>query len=114
MAKSRGDFTDILVSRQPVSNDQLAEARSMSQQTGAKIQDTLVKLNYVTNEQVINALSEFHGLQFINLTDVTIAAAVVELVPEPVARENIALPMAHENGALQLIMTAPPDSATVQ
>jgi type IV pilus assembly protein PilB len=114
MAKSRGDFTDILVSRQLVSQDQLAEARSMSQQTGAKLQDTLVKLNYVTNEQVMSAIAEFHGLQFINLTDVTIAAAVVELVPESVARENIVLPMAHENGALKIIMSDPSDFDTVQ
>src|SRR5438034_176868 len=114
MAKSRGDFTDILVQRQLVSSDQLAEARSMSQQTGAKIQDTLVKLNYVTNEQVMSAIAEFHGLQFINLTDVTIAAAVVELVPESVARENIVLPMAHENGALKIIMSDPTDFDTVQ
>src|SRR5262245_53997494 len=114
MAKSRGDFTDILVSRQLISQDQLTEARSMSQQTGAKLQDTLVKLNYVNNEQVMSALAEFHGLQFINLTDVTIAAAVVELVPESVARENIVLPMAHENGALKIIMSDPSDFDTVQ
>ena len=45
MAKStRGDFTEILVRKQILGPDQLAEAKTLQQQTGAKIQDALVKL----------------------------------------------------------------------
>ena len=36
MAKSRGDFTEILLKKQVLSPDQLAEARTMAQQSGAK------------------------------------------------------------------------------
>ena len=49
MAKSRGDFTDILLRRQVLSPDQLDEARSIAQQTGAKLADSLVKLGYATH-----------------------------------------------------------------
>ena len=114
MAKSRGDFTDILVSRQLISPDQLAEARNMSQQTGAKLQDTLVKLGYATQEQVISAIAEVSGLQFIDLTDVTIPAAVIELVPESVARENVVLPLTQEGALLKIITADPSDFDTVQ
>jgi type IV pilus assembly protein PilB len=114
MAKSRGDFTEILVRRQTVSPDQLEEAQGIAKQTGTRLQDALVKLNYATAQEVMSAIAEFHGLQFIDLTEVTIPQSVVELVPESVARENFVLPMAQENGALKIIMSDPSDFDTVQ
>ena len=62
----------------------------------------------------MSAVAELHGLQFVDLTEVTIPAAVVELVPESVARENVVLPMSQENGALKIIMSDPSDFDTVQ
>jgi type IV pilus assembly protein PilB len=114
MGKARGDFTEILIRRQILSPDQLEEARGIQQQTGAKLQDALVKLGYVTAEQVMSAIAEYHGLQFVDLTEVTIPASVVELVPESVARENIVLPMSQDNGTLRIIMSDPTDFDTVQ
>lgn len=116
MAKSsRGDFTDILIRKQILSPDQLAEASSLAQQTAAKLQDCLVKLGYATLEQVMNAIAEFHGLQFVNLAEVNIPPAVIELVPESVARENVVLPLsAEENGTLKIILSDPSDFDTVQ
>jgi type IV pilus assembly protein PilB len=114
MAKSRGDFTEILIKRQVLSPDQLAEAKAMQQQTGAKLQDTIVKLGYASNEDVLSAVAEFHGMQFVNLTDVTIPPSVVELVPESVARENVVLPMSQENGALKIAVSDPGDFDTLQ
>src|SRR6266480_4704313 len=114
MAKARGDFTEILVHKQLLSPDQLEEARGLQQATGAKLQDALTKLGYVSTEQIMSAIAEFHGLQYIDLTEVTIPPAVVELVPESVARENIVLPMAQDNGMLKIIMSDPTDFDTMQ
>src|SRR5438445_8179484 len=114
MAKNRGDFTDILVSKQLLGPDQIQEAKVLQQQTGAKLQDAIIKLGYATVEDVMSAIAEFHNLQFVNLTDVTIPAAVVELVPESVARENVVMPMSQENGSLKIIMSDPTDFDTLQ
>lgn len=114
MAKSQGDFTDVLVRRQTLSPDQVEEARAMQQQTGAKLQEAIVKLGYASAEEVMSAIAEFHGLQFVDLSEVNIPPAVIELVPESVARENIVLPMAQDNGALKIIMSDPGDFDTVQ
>src|SRR5262249_54612872 len=105
MAKSPGDFTEILLRRQTLSPDQLEEARHLQKQTGAKLQDTLVKLGYATDEDVMSAVAEFHGLQYVDLSEVTIPPSVIEMVPESVARENIVLPMSQDNGALKIIMS---------
>src|SRR5262249_15476429 len=64
--------------------------------------------------QVLAAVAEFHGLAFIDLSEVTVPPAVVELVPESVARENVILPLAHEGGALKIIMSDPSDFDTLQ
>jgi type IV pilus assembly protein PilB len=109
MAKARGDFTEILLRKQILSPDQLQEAKSLAQQTGAKLNDALVKLGYATQDQVMSAIAEFHGLQFIDLTEITIPPAVIELVPESVARENVVLPLAQEGQALKVIMSDPSD-----
>lgn len=114
MAKSRGDFTDLLIRRQILSPDQLAEAKGLQQQTGAKLPDAIVKLGYATTDQVMSAIAEFHGLQFVDLTEVTIPPAVIELVPESVARENVILPLSQEDAALKIIMSDPSDFDTVQ
>jgi type IV pilus assembly protein PilB len=114
MAKAGGDFTEILVRKKILSRDQLVEATAVAKQTGARVQDALIKLGYCTAQEVKNAIAEHHGLQFIDLTEVTIPQAVIELVPESVARENYVLPMAQDNGALKMIMSDPFDVETVQ
>jgi type IV pilus assembly protein PilB len=114
MAKNRGDFTDILVRRQTLGPDQLEEARTLAQQTGAKLQDALVKLNYAQPEEIMSAIAEFHGMEFVKLADMTIPPSVIELVPESVARENVVLPMAQEGGMLKIITSDPADFDTLQ
>ncbi len=108
------DFTDILIKKQVLGADQLAEARNLQSATGAKLQDAIVKLGYASHEDVMSAIAEFHGMAFVDLTNVTIPASVVELVPESVARENVVLPMSQDEGNLKIIMSDPSDFDTLQ
>ncbi|HQR41514.1 MAG TPA: ATPase, T2SS/T4P/T4SS family [Gemmatales bacterium] len=115
MSKGRGgEFTDILVKKGIIGRDQLQEAMAVQKSTGAKLPEALVKLGYCTSNDVISAMAEHHGLQSINLDEVTVPAAVVELVPESVARENVILPLSSENGMLKVIMSDPMDLDTIQ
>src|SRR5438876_4456940 len=114
MAKTRGDFTDILVRKQILGPDQVQEARNVQREAGMKLPEAIVKLGYATADQVMSAVPEHHGLQFVDLTEVTIPPAVIELVPESVARENVVLPMSQDNGALKIIMSDPSDFDTLQ
>ena len=104
MAKARGDFLDTAILRPSDSQrpDQLEEARAYGPcRPTPKIQDTLDKLGYATKEQVMSRHRRIlHGMQFIDLTDVTIPPAIIELVPESVARKTSCCPsprkMAHQ------------------
>ena len=112
MAKSRGDFTELLLRRQILSPDQLAEAKSLQQLTGAKLADCIVKLGHAFTEQVMCAIAEVHDLQFVDLTEVTIPPGVIELVPEAVARENVILPLSQEAASLKIVMSDPKRTST--
>lgn len=110
MAKGRGDFTDLLLKKKLISPDQLAEAEA----SGMKLQDALVKLQYLSANEVMSAVAEFNGLQFVDMTDLTIPKSVIELVPESVARENVVLPLELEGNTLKILTADPTNYDTVQ
>ncbi len=110
--RSRRDWPDILISRGVISPEQLAEAKQMAEESSLKLPDALSRLGYATGEDVTRAMAEQHGLDYVNLSEVTIPPSVVELVPESVARENAVLPLAETDGELQVIVSDPLDYET--
>ncbi len=112
--KRRVTWTEILVRQGGVSPDQLSEAIQMADETGTKLPDALLRLGYATGEEVMRAMAEEHGFDYVNLSEVVISPTVVELVPESVARENVILPMAEADGELKVIVSDPDDYETFE
>ena len=112
MPSSNGDYTEILIRKRLISADQLADAKRLAKESGKKVQDELVRLGYASPDDVMRAMAQEHGLDFVNLKEVAIPPSVVELVPESVARENAILPMSEENGSLKVIVSDPLDYDT--
>jgi type IV pilus assembly protein PilB len=113
MATGMRDFTEILIRTRVISADQLAEANQMARASGVKVGDALVRLGYATSDEVMRAIAQEHGLDFVNLSEIAIPPAVVELVPESVARENAILPMAKEEDSLKVVVSDPNDLDTL-
>src|SRR6478609_8515617 len=114
MAKGRGDFTDVLIRRRLISPDQLSEAENLAASTGIKLQDAFVKLQTLSATEIMQAVAEHHGVQFVDLTELEIPKAITELVPESVARENVVLPLSLEGNVLKIITADPANYETVQ
>jgi type IV pilus assembly protein PilB len=110
MAKQNRDWSDILVKRGVIGPDQLKEAQRMN---GILLEDALVKLNYLDSDDVMKAKAEQFGMDFVALREIEIPNSVVELVPESLARENVVMPLAQENGMIKVIMANPNDFETV-
>lgn len=106
-------FTDILIKRKLISPEQLQEAQHIANQKGENVGDVLIRLGYATGEEVMRTVAEEHGLEYINLKEVSIPPSVVELVPESVARENIILPMSEDEDTLCVIVSDPLDLETI-
>ena len=114
MAKGRGDFADILLKKKLIGPDQLTEAESVASQTGLKLQDAIIKQQYLSANEVMSAVAEHYGMQFVDMTDLTIPKSVIELVPESVARENVVLPLELEGNTLKILTADPTNYDTVQ
>lgn len=106
------DFLEILIRRGVISPDQLAEAEQVAKDQRAQVGDQLVSMGYASSEDVMRAMAEQHGLDFINLDDTPIPPEIVELVPESVARENYILPLAEEDETLRVLASDPLDLET--
>jgi type IV pilus assembly protein PilB len=110
----KGDFTEILLRRRIISQDQLNEAKQVSKEQNTSLAECIIKLGYASGEDVMRAVAQEHGRDFVDLTEVTIPEAMIELVPESVARENVILPLAEEEDALKVIVSDPYDIDTVE
>ncbi len=114
MAAKKSTWTDILIRQGVVSREQVVDAQQMVKQSGGKLVEALVKLGYATGEEVVKAMALEHGYEYVNLEEVVIPPAVVELVPESVARENAILPLAEEDGVLRVVASDPDDFETFE
>ncbi|MFO0901313.1 MAG: ATPase, T2SS/T4P/T4SS family [Pirellulales bacterium] len=114
MATSMGDFTEILIRNRIISREQLAEAERMARDAKMSVADALIKLGYASGEEVMQAIAEEHGLEYVNLKRISIPPAVVELVPESVARENHCLPITEADDALKVVVSDPLDLDTFE
>ncbi|MDX1946992.1 MAG: GspE/PulE family protein [Pirellulaceae bacterium] len=110
----KGDFTEILLRKRIISQDQLNEAKQVAKETNVNLAEALIKLGYASGEDVMRAVAQEHGRDYIDLTEVTIPESIIELVPESVARENFILPLAEEDDALKVIVSDPYDIDTVE
>ena len=104
---------DFLIGKGIIGPDQWAEAQQMARDQNIEPSEALVQLGYSTAEDVMRALSQLHGYKFVDLSEVAIPPAVVELVPESVARENAVIPLAEEGDALTVLTSNPNDFETV-
>ena len=106
-------FREILIRQGVVSAEQLAEAENISKSNGEKVSDSLIRLGYAAGDVVMRAIAQEHGLDYVDLREVSIPPAVVELVPESVARENVVLPLSQDDGVLKVLVSDPLDLETI-
>jgi len=114
MASQPSDYINVLLKRSLVSPDQVTEAEELSRNNRIPLGEALVSLNYVTGEDVCRAMAEHYALDYVNLSEIKIPEAVVELVPETIARENITIPLSEEGDALRVILADPMDVETIE
>ncbi|MBA63139.1 MAG: pilus assembly protein PilB [Planctomycetaceae bacterium] len=114
MASQPSEYVNVLLKRSLVSPDQVTEAEELSRSNSIPLGEALISLNYATSEDVCRAMAEHYSLDYINLSEIKIPEAIIELVPETIARENITIPLSEEGDALRVILADPMDVETVE
>ena len=103
----------ILIEKSIITHEQLEEAVSMKKQDEF-LGDVLIMLDYATEKDIIEALSESTNIPIINLFNYSIDYNIVNLLPEKFEIENTVLPVILENKILTVATNKPLDLIIIE
>src|SRR6516165_5882294 len=100
---------DLLVKEKIITTEQLNAALKAQRDSGGqtRLGSALVRLGYISDEEVTNFLSRQYGLPAINLQYFEIDPSVVKLIPEDTAKRYQILPLSRVGAALTIAMVDP-------
>src|SRR5438270_9063316 len=98
---------DLLVKEKVITSEQLAQATKVQKETNCRLGSALVKLGFLTDEDVTNFLSRQYGVPAINLSYFEIDPSVVKLIPFETAKRYQILPLSRVGASLTIAMVDP-------
>jgi type IV pilus assembly protein PilB len=98
---------DLLVKEKIITPEQLEQASKAQKEQNCRLGSALVKLGFLTDEDVTNFLSRQYGVPAINLSYFEIDPAVVKLIPFETAKRYQILPLSRVGASLTIAMVDP-------
>ncbi len=104
---------DILISEGIITKKQLEEAIASQAKEGGKLGEVLIRLNYVSDEQIVIALSKQLSIPYISLISGKLTPAADQglegLIPHDFAIRNVILPLSRNLNSLTVVIFDPLD-----
>jgi type IV pilus assembly protein PilB len=97
----------ILLEQGQVTQEQLDHALAQHRNTPKSLGRTLIDLGYIKERDLVAALAEQVGLEFVDLSEHQIDPLAASLLPEQLARRYRALPIGERDGKLLVAMSDP-------
>lgn len=110
MTMKIGEF---LLNDNRITQEQLQNALEVQKQEPGKLGSILIRLGYVTEEDIAQALSKQFGYPSINLSKFDIDEKVLELIKPEIARKHIVMPV-HRIGSMLTLAMSDPSNLFVQ
>jgi len=98
---------DLLVKEKIITPEQLEQANKVQKEQNCRLGSALVKLGFLSDEDVTNFLSRQYGVPAINLSYFEIDPAVVKLIPFETAKRYQILPLSRVGASLTIAMVDP-------
>src|SRR5919109_1209904 len=98
---------DLLVKEKVITPEQLDQAVRVQKESGARLGSVLVKLGFLSDEDVTNFLSRQYGVPAINLSYFEIDPTVVKLIPFETAKRYQILPLSRVGASLTIVLVDP-------
>jgi type IV pilus assembly protein PilB len=98
---------ELLTKASLITQDQLKEALRSQKDGGGKLGETLIKLGFVSEEDITECLSQQFGVPSINLSHFEIDGSVIKLIPADVARKYNILPVNKTGATITIAMADP-------
>ena len=100
---------DLLVSSSVITNEQMEKALGMQKETKERLGDVLIRAGFITEQQLIEALEMQLGVEFVDLTAVSIPVELANYVPKNIAKKFCVVPVKLVKDTLYLAMSDPLD-----
>ena len=101
---------DVLVLRGLVTHAQVQEALELQAKSGGRLGELLVQMGVLVERDLVEALAEFFGMPVADLRRYKPDPDAIALIPEKVARENMAMPISLHDDGLHVAVAEPSDS----
>jgi type IV pilus assembly protein PilB len=98
---------EFLVRSNLINRDQLDKALEEQKQTGGRVGEHLIRLGFVTEEDILDCLSQQYGVPSINLRHFEIDESIIRLIPADVARKYQFIPVSKTGATLTVAMADP-------
>ena len=98
---------ELLLKAQLIDQNQLDKALEEQKQSGGRVGEHLVGLGFVSEEDVLDCLSQQYGVPSINLRHFDIDESIIRLIPADVARKYQFTPVSKTGATLTVAMSDP-------
>lgn len=98
---------EMLVDSGKITKKQLEEVLNMQRQQDKRLEEILTELNYVSENELIDFLSEKLYICKVDLSEIIIEGEVARSIPKEIAEKYKAIPFREENGSILVAMSDP-------
>ena len=98
---------EILIKESLITSDQLRQALDHQKSTGVRLGTSLMKLGFITDDEITGVLSRQYGVPSINLKYYEVDASVIKLIPQDTAVRYQIVPLSRVGSTLTIAMTDP-------
>ncbi|PYV18546.1 MAG: type IV-A pilus assembly ATPase PilB [Acidobacteria bacterium] len=102
-----GKLGEILIKENLISADQLKQALDHQRRSGGRLGNSLVKLGFLSDDEVTAVLSRQYGVPSINLSYFEVDSTVTKLIPMETASKYQILPLSRVGSSLTVAMVDP-------
>jgi type II secretion system protein E len=101
------ELARILTEMRAVDPDELERALLEHHKTGDRLDSLLLKMNLVSEENLLRGVARQLGLRYAKLSEVSIEAEIIQRVPARLATHYQIIPVGSKNGLLEIALSDP-------
>ncbi len=105
---------ELLFERGLISQQQLEKALAQQKEVGGLLGQVLVRLGFVTEEEIALALTAQYGFPYLPLENYEIDNGITAIIPEEIARQYCLVPIDRIGNALTLAMADPSNVQAIE
>src|ERR1700752_3826136 len=98
---------EILIKENLITSDQLQQALAHQKANGGRLGTCLMKLGFISDDEITGVLSRQYGVPSINLKYYEVDASVIKLIPQDTAVRYQIVPLSRVGSTLTIAMTDP-------